>query len=245
MTKLSMQKIAREYGRLSGLAKQGLMGLDARGPGVPGMPFDEGKTIGLTIAGEIDPRYSPYGQELTAQEIAAILGLIDNRSKLRRMTRKDVVLEPSQFSTWNNGRSRNIAAQNYAKHANEIHRTMRAFYAGDLKSPAPDAMYYYSPSGMRAISGGARSAPEWAADLAQVWNIGPHVFGVSRQDLDRLRPVPIPTRRPPSPAELADIDAEEILRRTNARDFDKPGQPAPPPDGVKDWRDWVIQGRGR
>lgn len=237
MTKLSTQKIAREYARLSGLAEQGFMGLDARGPGGPGMPFDEVKTIGLTIAGEIDPRYSPYGEELTAQEIAAILGVIDNRSKLRRMTRKDVVLEPSQFSTWNDARSRNTAVQNYAKHGNEIHKTMRAYYADHLKSPVPYAVNYYSPSGMRTISKGARSAPKWAADLAEVWKIGPHVFGVSRQDLDRLRPVPTPTPRPPSPAELASIDAEETLRRTNARDFNRPS--------VKDWRDWVIPGGGR
>src|SRR3982751_2631245 len=78
------------------------------------------RDLALTIAGEIDPRYSPYGAANTGREIAAILGVIENRSTLGNKSLSHIIHEHKQFSTWNTSKDRRNAQQLYAKYATQI-----------------------------------------------------------------------------------------------------------------------------
>lgn len=273
MTRLSAQRLAREYARLSGLGEHGFMGLDARGPGVPGIPRDEAEAIGLTIAGEIDPRpsFSPYDKPVTAQEVAAILGVIDNRVDLEGGTRKDVALRSGQFSTWNDARRRNNAKQNYAQHQGIINHLQRLHAAGKLDNPAPFADHYWSPKGIHAESKGKRTEPEWAPDIVNRVTVGSHIFGTRKDrveaarqaSLQRKAKVPPPTRRPLAPDERAHADygrsralgpafkayadMAESLGRAGVRGLDGRGAQQPEPSGgdIMDWLDWMVPGGRR
>lgn len=266
MTRLPMQRLAKEYGKLSGLAEQGFMGLDGRGPGVPGMPRDEAEAIGLTIAGEIDPRFSPYDKPLTAQEVAAILGVIDNRVDLDGGTRRDVALRSGQFSTWNDARRRNNARQNHAKYQGRINQLQRLHAAGKLESPARFADHYWSPKGVYADSKGKRTEPVWAPDIINRVTVGSHIFGTRKDRLEAARQasllrgveIPPPAPRPLAPAEQAYVDygrsrllgpvykahgdLAESLGEAGVRGLDGRGasQPEQSGGGVMDWLDWIV-----
>jgi len=271
MTKPSAQQLAREHGRMRGLAEHGFMGLDARGPGVPGMSREEAEIIARTIAGEIDHGDSPYGKPATDQEIAAILGVIDNRADLKRLTRNQVVHEESQFSTWNDAGRRNTAAQNFQKYGNQINKTMRSYFGGELKSPVPFADHYWSPKGIRAETKNKRSEPVWAPNIVNQTRIGPHTFGTRKDRIESARQVsglrgvkiPAPTPRPLSPAEQAYVeygrsraagpavktygDLADQFGESGVRGFDGRGAPQPEPSGggIIDWLDWIVPGGGR
>lgn len=186
------------------------------------------RNLGLTIAGEIHPGLSPYGTAKNRNEIAGILGVVSNRFSINKpgvfgktaqaarnayRTITDVVKQPSQFSTWNTVRDRNIAKANYAKYSTQINAAIDDFLNGTLASPVPDATHYWSPQGMMNIAG--VRAPSWANRIDDQTEIGAHVFGTAKSLVDDLemarKGVPTPT-----PAPRDDVDPHAYAGMTMA-----------------------------
>ena len=109
----------------------------------------ERRDIALTIAGEIHPGLSRYGTEATRREIAAILGVIENRSALDGKSVSDIVHADKQFSTWNTDEDKQRALTNYADYKSDIDKAIDDYFSGYLESPVPDATQYYAPGGMK------------------------------------------------------------------------------------------------
>lgn len=168
---------------------------------------EERRAIGLTLAGEIDPRMSPYSDPTTAVEAANILATIENRFQANTprafgkakaksyATRVDVAKQPKQYSTWNQAESRAVAKANYSKFGPEIDGIVDGFYNGTVKPSVPDATHYYSPSAMAATEG--KKAPGWAKSMKGVVQQGAHVFGTiegarKAKSLPEVGPVPTP-----------------------------------------------------
>ena len=117
--------------------------------------------IALTIAGEIDPRITHYGTATVRREMASILGVIENRSALRKKSLSEIVHQPSQFSTWNTKKGRRNARNNYAKYGVEIDAAVDDYFAGYLRSPVHNATHYWAPKAMLALTGSPE--PYWGA----------------------------------------------------------------------------------
>ncbi len=162
------------------------------------------QNLGLTIAGEIDPGLTAYGTEAARQEMAAIMGVVENRSMLSNKSISQTVKSPNQFTTWSDAGKRKTAATNYAQNKAAIDEAIAAYEAGTLTSPVPNATHYWSPVGMLAITNKQRAAPSWAKKIDNQTKIGPHVFGTERGMLTKLQEArmfanlnpPTPTSRP-------------------------------------------------
>ncbi|RYE56621.1 MAG: hypothetical protein EOP20_08665, partial [Hyphomicrobiales bacterium] len=191
----------------------------------------ERRAIGLTIAGEIDPRMSPYSDPNTAIEAANILATIENRYQKNTprafgkakaksyTTRADVAKQPSQYSTWNDAKSRKTAKDNYAKFGPQIDKVIDGYYDGSVKPSVPQATHYYSPKAMAQTQG--KKAPAWAGKMTDVAQQGAHVFGTieSRRAAQKLPDTgPVPT--PADPVRMA-------LANTPPRGLLGPQAPAP------------------
>jgi hypothetical protein len=171
---------------------------------MPSLTAQERRDLALTIAGEIDPRLTPYGTPESAQEIAAILGTIENRYALgyfRHGSRSDVVKAPKQYSTWNDAEGRRVARDNYDAYKEHIDRAVNEYADGYLKSPAPGATHYWAPRAMQALTGSPD--PYWARDIAVRAPVGAHIFGAYAGTPERLahaydwmRSPPVPTTNP-------------------------------------------------
>ena len=98
----------------------------------------ERRDIALTIAGEIDPRLTPYGTYENRREIAAILGIIENRSALRGKSLNEVIHQEKQFSTWNDDDKKRIAADQYANHNKDIYKAIDDYFSGYLRITGPE-----------------------------------------------------------------------------------------------------------
>lgn len=180
--------------------------------------------LGLTIAGEIDSRFSPYGTEATRQEMAAIMGVVENRSMLSNKSISQTVKEKSQFSTWNDTKGRKNAQANYAANKAVIDAAIAEYEAGSLVSPVPDATHYWSPIGMMAITNNQRAKPGWAVAIENQTTIGPHTFGTYKGMLTPLQEArmfanlnpPTPTSRPSYVDPSFATYAENAFSRTQA-----------------------------
>ncbi|MCD1644144.1 hypothetical protein [Aurantimonas coralicida] len=175
---------------------------------MPELSSQEAYDLALTLAGEIDPGYSKWGEPKTATEAANILATIENRYQIGRPrsfgrsqtlnydNRSDVVKQTSQYSTWNDAPSRATARANYNRNRDVIDDTVKSYFDGELAPSYPDATHYWSPPGMRAITNNRRSAPAWAPSLQDHRATGPHTFAVD-QDLfaGAHRPVSAPVGR--------------------------------------------------
>ncbi|MDY8111128.1 cell wall hydrolase [Fulvimarina sp. 2208YS6-2-32] len=194
---------------------------------MPQLTASEKYDLGLTLAGEIDQRYSPWGAPETTEEAANILGVIENRyqaqtpkafgraNKAKYDDRTDVVRQPMQFSTWNDADRRATARANYQGSKKAIDAVVEGYARGDIQPTVPDATHYYSPDGMLAESRGKRSAPTWGGKMVGVERIGPHVFGripgIKVPDVPQIANVPIPGRQV---ADLPKIEPGVISDRT-------------------------------
>ena len=161
--------------------------------------------IALTLAGEIDPRLSPWSDPKTRTEAANIIATIENRfdigtprafgaSKTKNYgSRSDVVKQNSQYSTWNDARSRATARANYTRFKDEIDKVVEDFEKGKVAPTRPDATHYYAPEAMKALTG--RPNPAWAPSLDSRMRQGAHVFGAmpSLYGPNAPRPVNYPT----------------------------------------------------
>ncbi len=156
---------------------------------MPTLSSQERRDVGLTIAGEIHPGMTTYGTAKNRQEVAAILGVISNRAAIGKKSPSAVVKENKQFSTWNTARDRAIAKANYARYSKEINKAITDFNRGVLKSPVPNATNYWSPSGMKAITGNNRSAPTWAPDILGQTRIGAQVFGTHKNLVSKVNEI--------------------------------------------------------
>lgn len=158
----------------------------------------EKQDLALTIAGEIHPGFTRYGTEEAREEIAKILASIENRYDLaesgRYTTRSDVVKAPKQYSTWNTKTERAVAQQNYRNFKEHINSAVEDFYNGKLQATAPHATNYWSPVGMRHITGGRRSEPKWGPSVINRTTTGPHVFGTHKTLVDDLQTLEINSR---------------------------------------------------
>jgi hypothetical protein len=141
----------------------------------------------LTVAGEIDPRYSPYGTDKTRKEIAQILQTIDNRRRSRGGSYSDVTgatniregKRPNlQYSTWNDEGTRATARANLAKYGPEIRSAVNDWVVGLNEAPLPTADHYYNPSIVN---------PGWAKNLEHGGVIGPHAFGTDPAAMGRIQ----------------------------------------------------------
>ena len=150
--------------------------------------------IALTIAGEIDPRHSPYGTSANRREIANILATIENRFAInvprafgasdtnQFEDRSAVVKQTAQYSTWNDERGRSVARTNLQKYNKEIRSAIKEFYHGRLEPTAPLATHYWAPSTMKVLYG--KENPNWANSIVHRRKEGPHVFGTAKNLLD-------------------------------------------------------------
>lgn len=150
---------------------------------------DDISVLKLTIAGEIDPRMSPYEGRKNLVEIGNILSTIENRYRSNTPARfgstklldtsgndagtiskyatiSNVCLQKFQYSTWNTSASRKIAATNEKKFRKEIKAALEAYLAGDISLTAPSATHYHA----------YYVTPSWAASLVRLVRTGPHIF---------------------------------------------------------------------
>lgn len=188
---------------------------------MPSLTQQERDILAMTIAGEIDARYSPYGTPENRDEIAAILSTIDNRYTLdtpgafgktggrsNYSTRADVALQPMQYSTWNDAHGRAVAQSNLERYSKEIYDAIEDWEAGYLVSKVPDATHYWAPKTMDALYG--KPNPSWANSILNQTFVGPHVFGYTEKTPERLDAArefavnpPVPTPAPSQTPGLA------------------------------------------
>lgn len=223
---------------------------------MPKLSAQEAYDLALTLAGEIDPRYSKWGDPKTATEAANILATVENRYQIGRPRafgrsqtlnyddRSDVVQQTSQYSTWNAPKDRAIARANYGRYKDTIDDTVQSYYDGELAPSYPDATHYWSPEGMRAIQG--VSQPYWADSVQDHRIEGPHTFAIQpslyrdtprpmsaplgQVDQIALTPIngPVPTPRPDQSRMVASLPAAPAgqVQRSALPDLPRPA-PAP------------------
>ena len=181
----------------------------------------EREVLAQTIAGEIDPRYSPYDDPRILEEIASILEVVETRynrqspitfgdTRMRDEAgrlggkvsgyrdRADVALQNKQFSTWNDPDKRGVAKRNLDRFGNVINRAIDGFYNGVIQPVARNITHYHADY----------VSPKWSRNLKTAGVSGPHIFYT-----DGKRPAPVaptPIARPTQAAPLGMIEVADL-----------------------------------
>ena len=141
----------------------------------------EKMAIAITIAGEISPSKSPYGDPRTDQEIANIIETIETRANAADKgrfgagrgaytNRADVVFQPQQYSTWNDAGKRQTALDNYAKFGPHIIEAIDRYYDGELEPTNRGLTHYMNKD---VVKPGSK---HWSTRVDKVAEVGPHTF---------------------------------------------------------------------
>jgi hypothetical protein len=127
-------------------------------------PSDK-RAMAMTLAGEIDPRYTDLNDPLGQREAFGILSTMENRvNKYGSVV--DAITAPKQYSTWNDEEAANVARQNYAANAGLFDSIVDNYVSDPTKRSGFTS--YYNPS---------IANPGWGPTMTQTEDIGPHRFG--------------------------------------------------------------------
>lgn len=122
------------------------------------------KTMAVTLAGEIDQRFTDLTSDLGKQEAYGILSTMENRQLASGQDMVSVISAPKQYSTWNTPETTNTALANYNKNP-ALFDGMVDSYLSDPNSNLGFTHYYND----------SLVSPSWAKNIDGV-NIGPHRF---------------------------------------------------------------------
>lgn len=140
--------------------------------------------VALTIAGEIDPRLSPYGQPETTQEIANILETITTRADLGGKSLTNIVKQHNagnifQYSTWNKDKTGQATAA-YAKHGKAIDAAVEGYFNGTIQ-PTVKGLTNYHAYYMEPKSG-------WNKRMDFAGRTGAHKFYIDKNYKNQALP---------------------------------------------------------
>lgn len=132
--------------------------------------------MAVTLAGEIDQRYTDLSTEAGRMEAMGILSTMENRAP-KYGGIESAILADNQYSTWNNARAANTANSNYAKNPDLFNSLVEA-YATDPKNNLGFTSYY-NPS---------IANPSWGTQMQNSVDLGPHKFGTLSEYLSDNTP---------------------------------------------------------
>lgn len=122
--------------------------------------------MGRTLAGEIDFSKTDLTTTAGLQEAYGIMSTMENRAPKYDNSISNAITAANQYSTWNNAQAAQVANANYAANKDLIDSIVNQYAAN------PDYNLGYTNYYNASISN-----PEWAKDLNDVTEIGPHTFG--------------------------------------------------------------------
>ena len=133
--------------------------------------------MAMTLAGEIDSRYTDLSTAEGRAEAFGILSTMENRDLANGSKGiTDAIYSPKQYSTWNNEKVANTAKANYAANP-ELFNSLVQDYVQDPASRQPYTNYY-NPS---------IANPSWGKQMTDVSEIGPHKFGALEEYTNKIK----------------------------------------------------------
>lgn len=123
------------------------------------------KSMAMTLAGEVDPRYTDLSTDLGRREAFGIMSTMENRAN-KYGSVEAAINAPRQYSTWNNAQAAATAQANYEANPGLYDSLVDEY----ISNPANNAGFtsYYNPS---------IANPGWGSSMVQTEEIGPHRFG--------------------------------------------------------------------